>query len=130
MKAEYVQRGEILDYTNQTGKTIEAGEVVVFGNRIAVAGTTILEGETGTLHMTGVYRVPKKASEAIEAGADVYYTDAGFSAVAAVMAAATAGRAKAGEAEVAEKAAAPKNAVGYAVRKAEADDAMVIVNLK
>ena len=39
MKAEYVQRGEILDYTNQTGKTIEAGEVVVFGNRIAVAGT-------------------------------------------------------------------------------------------
>jgi predicted RecA/RadA family phage recombinase len=78
MKAEYVQRGEILDYTNQTGKTIEAGEVVVFGNRIAVAGTTILEGEIGTLHMTGVYRVPKKASEAIEAGADVYYTDAGF----------------------------------------------------
>lgn len=60
MKAEYVQRGEILDYTNQTGKTIEAGEVVVFGNRIAVAGTTILEGEIGTLHMTGVYRVPKK----------------------------------------------------------------------
>ena len=89
MKAEYVQRVEILDYTNQTGKTIEAGEVVVFGNRIAVAGTTILEGEIGTLHMTGVYRVPKKASEAIEAGADVYYTDAGFSAVAAVMAAAT-----------------------------------------
>ncbi len=106
MKAEYVQRGENLDYTNQTGKTIEAGEVVVFGNRIAVAGTTILKGETGALHMTGVYKVPKKNSEAIEAGTDVYYSEDGFSAT------------KTG------------NAVGYAVQKAEADDTVVIINLR
>ena len=50
--------------------------------------------------------MPKKNSEAIEAGTDVYYSEDGFSAT------------KTG------------NAVGYAVQKAEADDTVVIIYLR
>ena len=108
MKATYVQKGEILDYVNQTGKTIDAGEIVEFGGRIGIAGTTILAGEKGSLHMSGVFRVPKKDSEAIKEGDDVYYTEEGCSA-----------------------AASDSNVrAGYAVKKAEANEKEVMVNLR
>ncbi|MFQ8681966.1 DUF2190 family protein [Enterocloster sp.] len=134
MKAVYVQRGEALDYANTTGKDIGAGDVVVFGKRIGIAGMPIPAGGLGTIHMTGVFRVPKKASEAIEAGADVYYTEDGFSAAAAVgvsdMEESQVGTAKAGEATVAAEAApAVAVAAGYAVKKAEAEEGTMMVNL-
>lgn len=82
MKAVYVQRGENLDFRNDTGEYIKAGDVVVFGNRIGVAGTDIPPGELGSIHMTEVYRLPKKAGEAVSAGMDVYYTPDGITASA------------------------------------------------
>lgn len=66
MNAEYIQRGESLDYKNETAKQINAGEVVVFGTRIGIAGTTIPVGSTGSIHMVGVFKIPKKDGEAIE----------------------------------------------------------------
>lgn len=83
MNAEYIQRGESLDYKNETGKQIEAGEVVVFGTRIGVAGTTIPIGATGSIHMIGVFKMPKKDGEAIEKGATIYHSEDGMTAVAA-----------------------------------------------
>ena len=47
MNAEYIQRGESLDYKNETAKQINAGEVVVFGTRIGIAGTTIPLAQRG-----------------------------------------------------------------------------------
>ena len=66
-KAIYKQRGEALDYTNNTGADVEAGDVVVMGGIIGVAGTNIPVGATGSLHVMGVYVFPK-GTGAIAAG--------------------------------------------------------------
>lgn len=70
-KATYWQRGEAIDYVNKTEETIEAGTVVAFGDRIGVAGTDIAPGETGSLHVEGVFEFPK-GEEVVGAGTDVY----------------------------------------------------------
>lgn len=82
MTAEYIQRGESLDYKNETSSQIEAGEVVVFGTRIGIAGTTIPIGATGSIHMVGVFKIPKKDGEAIEKGSTIYHAADGMTAVA------------------------------------------------
>ena len=53
-KAAYWQRGETLDYKNQTDTRIDANTIIPIGERIGVAGTDILPGELGSLHVTGV----------------------------------------------------------------------------
>ena len=45
---------------------------MVFGTRIGIAGTTIPVGSTGSIHMVGVFKIPKKDGEAIEKGAIVF----------------------------------------------------------
>lgn len=77
-KAEYWQRGETLDYKNTGTAIIEANTVVIFGNRIGVAGTDILPGEVGSLHVTGVFEMTKTASGAVEMGTDVYFDGSGI----------------------------------------------------
>lgn len=72
-KASYWQRGETIDYVNSGTETIEADTIVVFGSRIGVAGTDIFPGGKGSLHVTGVFGMPKGSGE-IAAGADVYYS--------------------------------------------------------
>lgn len=75
-KAEYWQRGESIDYKNTGSSAIEANSVIVLGKRVGVAGMTIQPGETGSLHVKGVFRFEKDDSE-ITAGAEVYVTAAG-----------------------------------------------------
>jgi predicted RecA/RadA family phage recombinase len=72
-KASYWQRGETIDYVNSGTEIIEANTIIVLGSRIGVAGTDILPGEKGSLHVTGVFEMPKCSSE-VAAGADVYYS--------------------------------------------------------
>ena len=43
------------------------------GKRIGIAGTDIQAKEVGTLHITGVYKFPKAASQAVTAGDLVYW---------------------------------------------------------
>lgn len=81
-KAAYWQRGEAIDFTNNTGAAIEANEIVVFGSHVGVAGAPIAKGETGSLHVNGVFEMPKKEQEEIAAGVDVYYSAAGITATA------------------------------------------------
>jgi predicted RecA/RadA family phage recombinase len=80
-KAAYWQRGDTIDYVNSGDDVIEANAILVIGSRIGVAGTDILPGEKGSIHVTGVYEMPKDGAE-ISAGADVYYSenDGSFSA--------------------------------------------------
>ncbi len=73
-KAAFWQRGESIDFTNATTERIEANSIMVFGSRICVAGTDILPGETGSIHITGVFAFPK-GDEEITAGAEVYYSE-------------------------------------------------------
>lgn len=73
-KATYWQRGETLDYTNSTSKTIEANTIVKVGDIVGVIGTDIEPNEIGTLHIAGVFEMPKKtASEVIEMGKKLYF---------------------------------------------------------
>lgn len=74
MKATYIQRGETIDYKNETANTIELDSVVSLGTRIAVAGDNIASGEIGALHTVGVFSIPKAAEE-ITVGSDVYYDE-------------------------------------------------------
>lgn len=105
-KAAYWQRGDAIDYTNATEQTIEANEIVVFGDRIGIAGTTIEPGATGSLYMAATWEIPKD-NAAIDAGATVYYKDGAASATQASGAV----------------------TAGYAVEAAAADDTTVKVKL-
>ena len=93
--AVFWQRGEALDYLNSGSTTIEANTIVLYGSRIGVIGCDIAPGEVGSLHVAGVFRMPKTGTSAIAAGTDVYWdgdgitnassgnTKAGFAAQAA-----------------------------------------------
>lgn len=77
-KAEYLQRGEALDYTNATEETIPEDAVVTIGTRIGVTGCPIPPGKTGTLHVVGVFEIAKTGTAAVEIGQPVYYDGDGI----------------------------------------------------
>lgn len=81
-KAAFWQRGEALDYRNNTDTKIEANTIISFGGHIGVAGTDILPGELGSLHVTGVFEIPKTATAAIEMGETVYFDGTGITTAA------------------------------------------------
>lgn len=70
-KASYWQRGDTIDYKNETEEIIEAGQIIELGDAIGVAGTVIPVGEVGSAHIVGVYSIPKE-SEEIPLGKVVY----------------------------------------------------------
>lgn len=72
MIANYQQPGSTIDFINSTSDTIKAGQVVSLTTRIGVAGTEIAASAVGSLHVKGVFSMPK-ATGAIEIGAAVYY---------------------------------------------------------
>lgn len=82
MKAAYWQRGESLDYVNSTTTKIEAGDVIMLGNRIGVAGTDIEPGALGSVHVTGVYEFNKKDTTELTVGMTVYLAADGITASA------------------------------------------------
>ena len=77
-KAAFWKRGETLDYRNATDAKIEANTVISFGSHIGVAGTDILPGELGSLHVTGVFEIKKTDTGAIEMGKAVYFDGTGI----------------------------------------------------
>lgn len=86
-KAEYLQKGESLDYTNATEETVPDGAVVTIGGRIGVTGCPILPGQTGSLHVTGVFEIAKSGSAAVEMGQAVYFDGDGITDTAGEVAA-------------------------------------------
>lgn len=72
MIARYQQPGSTIDFINSTSNTIKAGQVVSLTTRIGVAGTEIAASAVGSLHVKGVFSMPK-ATGAIAIGAAVYY---------------------------------------------------------
>ncbi|MCM1236698.1 MAG: DUF2190 family protein [Ruminococcus flavefaciens] len=77
-KAEYLQRGESLDYTNATEDTIPDGAVVTIGTRVGVTGCPIPPGKTGSLHVVGVFEIKKTGTAAIEMGQTLYFDGTGM----------------------------------------------------
>lgn len=71
MTAKYWQKGEVLDY--KASAAVKNGEVVSLGTRIGVAGEDIAAGETGHLHVVGVFEM-EKATGDVTMGAALYYS--------------------------------------------------------
>lgn len=80
MKAAYMHKGESLDYKNTTKEKIAAGDVLVMGNRIGVAGTDIEQGELGSAHVSGVFELDKADTAEIAIGTVVYLAENGITA--------------------------------------------------
>lgn len=114
-KAAYWQRGESLDYVNNTTTVIEANTIIPIEGRIGVAGTSINPGEKGSLHVVGVYEIAKTSTVAINMGAAVYFDGTGIT-----------GAADNGKTGSEKEAYTP---AGYAAQAAAADDAVVLVKL-
>lgn len=72
MKATYWQKGDAIDYKNETSATIEAGTVVEIADHIGIAGNDILPGDTQPLIVEGCFKM-QKAAESFEMGDNLYY---------------------------------------------------------
>lgn len=72
-KASYWQKGDSLDYKNTTEAIIPADTIVSLNTRIGISGNNIGIGETGSLHVVGVFEIPKLETDDITLGAAVYY---------------------------------------------------------
>lgn len=108
-KAVYWQKGEALDHKNSTQVVIEAGTLIPLGPRVGVAGNRINPGETGSVHMVGVFSV-EKGSQVFQTGQLVYLASN-----------AVTGDEKTGE--------TVNPLIGYAVAEAPASDTAVFVKL-
>jgi predicted RecA/RadA family phage recombinase len=67
----YIQRGEVLDFTIPAATTVTSGELVEVG---AMAGVAVTGGDAGdviAVQLEGVFRLPK-VTGAINVGAKVY----------------------------------------------------------
>ena len=106
-KAAFWQRGEALDYKNTGSSKIEANTIVVYGSRIGVVGMDIEVGEVGSLHVTGVFELPKTDTAKIDAGAEVYWDGNGITATSGSGA----------------------TAAGFAAQEAAADATTVLVKI-
>jgi len=76
MTSKFVQRGEVLNYTNGGGSTIAGGTPVLVGKRLGIALADIAVGAVGALQMCGVFTVAKLSSDTPSQG-DLLYWDAG-----------------------------------------------------
>lgn len=74
-QAKYVQRGETIDFINNTSADIAAAEVVSLASRIGVAATAIPVGTKGAINVMGVYDLPALTTEALTVGQQVYFKD-------------------------------------------------------
>lgn len=74
-QAKYVQRGETIDFINNTSANIVAGEIVSLSSRIGIAATAIPVGTKGAINVMGVYDLPALTTEALTVGQPVYYKD-------------------------------------------------------
>lgn len=113
-KAAFWQRGETLDYKNDTDTKIEANTVISFGSHIGVAGTDILPGELGSLVVTGVFEIDKTETGAIEMGTTVYFDGTGITTAA-------------NDEATSNPTAYPL--AGYAAQAAAAADTVILVKL-
>lgn len=74
MTAKYWQKGEVLDY--KASAAVKNGEVVSLKTRIGVAGEDIAAGETGHLHVVGVFEMEKATSDVdVAMGVALYYSE-------------------------------------------------------
>lgn len=80
MKAVFQQRGDSIDFVNNTGADIKANDVVTLTSRIGVASMDIPVGSQGTVHVVGVFSLPAETTTAFNVGQTVYLSNNTISA--------------------------------------------------
>ncbi|MBR2256549.1 MAG: DUF2190 family protein [Blautia sp.] len=110
-KANYWQQGESLDYNNGSGAKIDANTILELGDVIGIAGTDIEDGETGSIHVKGVFELPK-ITGAINQGQKVYWYKSSVDANSGIT-----------------TTAGSNTPAGYAAQAALSADTKVLVNL-
>lgn len=81
--ANYVQKGEVMNYTNAGQTTIGYHDVVPLGTRIGVALAPIAVGDVGGVSVVGVWEVPADTAATFAAGDAVYWDTVNNKAVKA-----------------------------------------------
>lgn len=74
-QAQYVQRGETIDFKNSGAAEIKTNEVVSLTSRIGIAGCDIPVGAVGSVNVIGVFSLPALTTEAFTVGQPVYWKD-------------------------------------------------------
>src|SRR5690625_1756539 len=67
----YISHGDTLTFT--AGTDVASGDGVLVGSLIGIATGDVKNTETGTLKLTGVFDLPKTASQAWTIGDPVYW---------------------------------------------------------
>lgn len=78
----YIQEGNVIEYTNGTGSDISSGDVVPIGKFCGVAVVDIPNGATGAVSIEGVFDLTKKTSTDTMAVGDAIGYDSGVVKVA------------------------------------------------
>lgn len=74
MAQNYIESGDVLDYTVGSSETITSGDVIIKGTLVGVALGSGTEGSVVSIRTRGVFQLPK-ATGAITLGAAVYWDD-------------------------------------------------------
>lgn len=74
MAKNYVQEGDVIDYTTGAD-AVASGAVVVMGKRVGIALANIPPFSTGSVSVTGVWNQNKLASDVVALGDELYWDD-------------------------------------------------------
>ena len=78
----YIQEGNVIEYTNSTDSKIDSSALVVIGKFAGVAVADIPAGATGSVAINGVFDLTKKTSTDTMAVGDAIGYDSGVVKVA------------------------------------------------
>ncbi|AWL04293.1 DUF2190 family protein [Massilia oculi] len=77
MAKNYVQEGDVLDYTTGTDP-VASGLMVTMGKRVGIALGDIPAHSTGSVAVTGVWNVAKVPTEVVAQGDELYWDSGDF----------------------------------------------------
>lgn len=74
MATNYIQPGDVIDWTNGTGAAIASGDVVVVGNhRLGIALAAITIAAVGAVKVCGIFELAKNTSDAVVEGQKLWW---------------------------------------------------------
>lgn len=77
MAKNYENEGDVLDFTTG-GTPVASGAMVAMGKRVGIALGDIPANSTGSVAVTGVWRVKKLATDVVVQGAELYWDNDDF----------------------------------------------------
>lgn len=73
MATNLIQAGDVMPWTNGTGADVASGDFIAFAASGGIALVDIADGDTGSVALSGVAELAKKATEAFTQGAVLYW---------------------------------------------------------